>query len=405
MPRFEPFPGLRYDPDHVSLAEVVAPPYDVIAPGEQLVLREQSPYNSVRIELPDEEFGLDRYQAANQRLSDWQANGILRKDPIPSFYGYRMRYFDEAKNPRQTIGVIGALGLEPPGTAGIFPHERTTPKAKSDRLQLLQATRVNTSPIWGLSLAAGLSDALGVLEPPDGVIDVVTDADGIEHQLWPIADPTAIAWIADAVSGAPVVLADGHHRFETARNYQRQRHDEFADVEPASAPYDLVMALVVELVESQLSVQAIHRLISGLPGDFDLVGALGKHFDLTPAVSDATILEQMAQTDSLGLMTRDGAWLLRPSPATTAAAEQDLDASRLEVALNGLPGHEVVYQHGWDLASAAVGAGEAQAALLLRPVTVEQIASTGRGGERMPPKTTFFWPKPRTGFVFREVRG
>jgi len=403
VPRFEPFPGLRYDPDRVSLAQVVAPPYDVITAQERLNLQSQSPYNSVRIELPDEEPGLDRYQAAARRIADWEATGVLRRDPTPSFYGYRMRYLDDTGNPHRTIGVIGALGLEPPGTAGIFPHERTTPKAKSDRLQLLQATQVNTSPIWGLSLAAGLSDAL----EPSGSPDVVTDTDGIQHELWPITEPATIASISQAVSGAPIVIADGHHRFETARNYQRQRKesDPSAHAGDSFEAYDEVMALVVELVESQLSVRAIHRLISGLPPEFDLVGALEGYFDVTPAPPDASILQRMTDHDSLGLVTSDGAWLLHPKPETIAGADQDLDASRLELALAGLPEHDVVYQHGWDLATAAVNQGQAQAAVLLRPVTVDQIASTGRGGERMPPKTTFFWPKPRTGFVFREVRG
>ncbi|MDQ6613616.1 MAG: DUF1015 domain-containing protein [Actinomycetota bacterium] len=399
MPRFEPFRGLRYDPDRVPLARVVAPPYDVISPDERMALQAQSPYNSVRIELPDEDPGLDRYEAAARRIADWRAEGILRQDITERLYGYRMTYLDEAGHRRRTIGVIGALGLEPPGTAGIFPHERTTPKAKSDRLQLLQATRVNTSPIWGLSLARGLSEAL---ESPVR-FDRVTDAEGIEHELWPIIDPAAIAWISQAVSDAPVVIADGHHRFETALNYQGQRRAAGAD-SPGSQ--DSVMALVVELAEDQLSVQAIHRLIGGLPADFDLVGALGGYFELTPTEApDATILERMAGNDSLALVTPGGTWLLHPRPETTAAARQDLDSSRLEVALAALPEHELVYQHHWDLASGAVDRGEAQAAVLLRPVTVEQIASTGRGGERMPPKSTFFWPKPRTGFVFREVAG
>ncbi len=402
MPRFEPFLGIRYDPERVRLSDVVAPPYDVISTEERATLQKQSPYNSVRIELPDEDPGLDQYQAAAGRIARWQAEGVLRRDSTPSFYGYRMAYSDEAGTARHTIGVIGALGLEPPGAAGIFPHERTTPKAKSDRLQLLAATRVNTSPIWGLSLAAGLSDAL--VAPKSSV--PVVDADGIEHELWPITDVDAVAWISTAVSDAPLVIADGHHRFETALTYQARRKGEDADGDDGNRSYDSVMALVVELAEAQLSVQAIHRLITALPPGFDLVEALAGSFVLTPieyAAADAGLLERMVQADSMALITPSGAWLLHPKPDTTSSAGQNLDSSRLEVALAALPEHEVTYQHGLQRARHAVERGEAQAAVLLRPVTVEQIASTGRGGERMPPKTTFFWPKPKTGFVFREV--
>lgn len=393
-----PFCGLRYDPDRVRLDDVIAPPYDVISPDEQRALQERSPYNAVRIDLPDGAPGLDPYEAAARRIADWQAEGVLRREAQPSFYGYRMTYTDIAGDQRQTIGVVGALGLEPPGT-GIFPHERTTPKAKSDRLNLLQTTKLNTSPIWALSLAKGLSDDLVAPLQTDPVVD----AEAVTHELWPITDPAAIAGIAEAVSAAPLVIADGHHRFETALTYQSQRRAGEGPTD-SDQKYDSVMALVVELVDNQLSVRGIHRLVSGLPGDFDVLAALSPFFDLTPTeVADATILDRMEKAGGPAIVTPAGAWLLLARPETVEAADQDLDSSRLEVALAALPDHDVTYQHGWDLAVGAVDRGDAQAAVLLRPVTVDQIASTGRGGERMPPKTTFFWPKPRTGLVFREV--
>ncbi|MDQ1427351.1 MAG: hypothetical protein QOK39_827, partial [Acidimicrobiaceae bacterium] len=167
---------------------------------------------------------------------------------------------------------------------------------------------------------------------------------------------------------------------------------------------DSVMALIVELAEDQLCVQGIHRLISGLPEGFDVPGALAAFFDLAATdPPDASILGRMVRGGGPALATPTGTWLLEAKQATRDDADQDLDSSRLELALAALPEHDVAYQHGWDLAVDAVARSEAQAAVLLRPVTVDQIASTGRGGERMPPKSTFFWPKPRTGFVFREV--
>jgi uncharacterized protein (DUF1015 family) len=208
--------------------------------------------------------------------------------------------------------------------------------------------------------------------------------------------------VAALVTSAPVLIADGHHRYETATAYQAERRAETG--QPGA--YDLVMALIVELAEDELSVQGIHRLISGLPPDVDLLDTLAAAFDITPTEpADATITTRMTESGSMGLVTADGTWLLRPRADTTSAAAHDLDSSRLEVALATLPEHQVVYQHGWDHAAAAVAQGQAQAAVLLRPVTVEQIASTGRGGEKMPPKTTFFWPKLRTGLVIRQVPG
>jgi len=397
VPRFEPFAGLRYAAERVRLDDVVAPPYDVISPDEQAALERRSPYNVVRIELPRALDGADRYRAAARYLDEWRQSGILVRDPAPAFYGYAMFFADEAGRPRQTLGVVGALGLEPPGR-GILPHELTMPKPKGDRLELLRACRANTSPIWGLSLTTDLS---ALCRPGRQDVATCTDLDGVVHQSWPIADPATIEAVASAVSSSPVVIADGHHRFETALAYQAERR---AEPDAGPGPYDLVMALVVELAEDQLTVRPIHRLVSGLPEGFDLVAALATWFEVSPAPGpDATTGDRLSAAGALGLVTPQGAWMLRPRPVLNEAVDTGLDSSRAEVALASLPAHEVTYQHGWDLAVAAVTKGEAQAAVLLRPATVRQIAATGHGGARMPPKTTFFWPKPRTGVVLREV--
>jgi uncharacterized protein (DUF1015 family) len=276
------------------------------------------------------------------------------------------------------------------------------PKPKGDRLDLLRATQANLSPIWGLSLASGLS---GLIPGPGPGAPAAraTDADGAVHELWPLADPAVIAAVAGSVGSAPVVIADGHHRFETALAYQEERRAASGD---RSGDYDLLMAVIVELADDQLSVRAIHRLINGLPEGFDVVGALAGAFDLVATdPPDQDIGSRMVAAGSLALITPAGTWLARPRPEIEAEAPDGLDSSRLDQALVRLPSHELTYQHGWDLAAAAVAKGTAQAAVLLRPASVEQIAATGRGGERMPPKTTFFWPKLRTGLVFREVAG
>ena len=167
------------------------------------------------------------------------------------------------------------------------------------------------------------------------------------------------------------------------------------------------MALAVELAEEQLSVRATHRLINGLPGDFDLEAALSRDFEvLAIDPPDATVGIRMEEAGALALLTANGTWLLIPRAGSSPSSDpEDVDSMRLEPVLAKLPSHEVTYQHGWDLAAAAVAKGAAQAAILLKPPTVSQIAETGRGGKRMPPKTTYFWPKPRTGLVFREVGG
>jgi uncharacterized protein (DUF1015 family) len=397
VPRFLPFTGLRYSRSHVAaLDDVVCPPYDVISESERALLEARSPYNIVRLELPHDNGGGDRYQQAATLLDGWRDGGVLHRDKSPRFYGYRMRFTDPGGARRQTVGVIGALGVEAPGS-GVLPHEETTPKAKSDRLELLRATRANLSPIWGLSPGSGLSRHC---TPPEHPADHVTDEDRVVHELWPITEADRVAAITEAVGSQPVLIADGHHRYETALAYRHER----TALGSAGEDDDFVMALVVELAEEQLTVQAIHRLVLDLPDGFDLPAALEPWFDVTPtAPADRTIAGRMADAGALAVLTRSDTWLARPRPALAAAANHDLDSSRLDVALAQLPPHQLLFQHGWDHAAAAVAAGQADAAVLLRPATVAQIGDISRGGVRMPPKTTFFWPKPRTGMVVREL--
>jgi uncharacterized protein (DUF1015 family) len=225
----------------------------------------------------------------------------------------------------------------------------------------------------------------------------------VHHRLWRITQPGVVEAVAEAVAAAPVVIADGHHRYETALAYRDERRAAMGDRPGA---YDAVMAYVVELSEDQLMVRPVHRLLSGLPEGYDLVEALSPSFELTDAGATPPVAlpARMAESGALGLLTAGAAVLLRPRPEMLGGA-QDLDSSRLEVALAALPEHRVAYQHGVDHVAAAVESGAAQAGVLLRPASVAQIAETGRGGDRMPPKTTFFEPKPRTGMVFREVPG
>ncbi|MGO9856928.1 MAG: DUF1015 family protein, partial [Acidimicrobiales bacterium] len=334
------------------------------------------------------------YGTAARLLADWLATGTLRPDAGPALYPYRMT----TAAGETTVGVLGALGLAPAG-GDVHPHEETLPKPKSDRLDLLRATRANLSPIWGLSMAPGMT---ATFDPTDDepVADAYDD-DGVRHQLWVLSDPDAVAAVGAAVASAPVVLADGHHRYETARAYQAECR---AANGGRAGPHDLVMALVVELSENQLTVGAIHRTISGLPGGFDLVGALGQWFDVVRAgPADDRTLGALSDSNSLALVTGGKAYLLLPHPEVHAQVGNDLDSSLIASVLPGLPPHETMHRHGVGEAMEALRDGGAQAAFLLRPVTVKQIDEWANERRRMPPKTTYFSPKPRTGMVFRSL--
>ncbi len=398
MPRFEPFQGLRYRPETAPLDQVIAPPYDVISATERAHLASRHRANAVLVELPEADLSgqRDRYTVASDLFSRWQAKGILAADPVPSLYPYRMT----DPSGRATTGVIGALGLSEPGSeSDILPHEQTLPKPKSDRLDLLRATRANLSPIWGLSMAAGVTATFDPTDD-DPVADVYDD-DRVRHQLWLLSDADSVAAVRAAVATAPVVLADGHHRYETARAYQAECRQANGGI---AGPYDLVMALVVELSGDQLTVGAIHRTVSGLPEDFDLVAALAPWFDVVRAgAADDRTLGALADSHSLTLVTGGQAYLLLAHAEVQEQDGNDLDSNLIAGVLAALPPHEVMHRHSVGEAMQALRDGEGQAAFLLRPVTVGQIDEWANERRRMPPKTTFFSPKPRTGMVFRSL--
>jgi uncharacterized protein (DUF1015 family) len=395
MPRFEPFAGLRYDPS-VPLDAVIAPPYDVVGPEERAELAGRHPANAIHVELPvdDPAAGLDRYSHAAALLRQWSDAGTLLQDSGPVFYGYRMG----VPGGERTSGVIGALACEPIG-GDILPHEQTIPKDRSDRLDLLRACHMNTSPIWGLSLTEGLS---GLYQQTEPALARATDDDGVLHELWVIDDRSLIDAIRLSVDSSPVVIADGHHRYETALTYQVERRTKRDGL---GGDYDLVMALIVELAPDQLTVGPIHRLINGVPEGFDVVGTFSKWFDTVRAgPADEQVVGAVADTQALALVTGGDIWLLIPREGTYEAVGSDLDSSIVAMAIDAIPGAEVSHHHDWRTVVSTVVAGGADAAVLMRPVTVGQIGEWAHARRRMPPKSTYFHPKPRTGMVFRPVR-
>ncbi|HVW32047.1 MAG TPA: DUF1015 domain-containing protein [Acidimicrobiia bacterium] len=410
MPDLFPFPGLRYKgvaPDR-NLAAVTAPPYDVIDEEGRARLEAAHPRNAVHLILPRDVEPGDRYRRAAETFEQWRADGTLTADP-PHLYAYRMAFTDGTGRPRRMTGVVGALALSPPGDGMVLPHERTLPKAKSDRLELLRSVRANLEPIWGLSLAGGLSDLFEPAIAAGGPAASCFDEDGAEHCLFPI-DADRVAAIQAAVAGAPLVIADGHHRYETALAYQAERRAAGLD-DPGAGR---IMMLVVELAEDQLVVRPIHRLLTGIGDDFRnrlsqvcQVIPLGRN---SPAgVRD--LVAEMDRTGSMGLVHEAGLALLTVKPAALAAgldalpeALRDVDSALLEAVFDrvGPPG-EIEYRNDALTVAGLVEKGRADAAVLLRAVSVAQIEAVAEAGLRMPQKTTFFQPKPLTGLVFRAL--
>ena len=390
MPRFEPFAAIRYAPD--DLASVIAPPYDVLSDADVDALEARSLHNVVRIDVP--RGGEDRYDLAAKTLREWLDEEILVVDPQPSFTIYRMRFTDSAGARRDIAGVLGALEVVDLEAGGVLPHERTTAEASTDRLDLTRATAANLSPVWGLSLSTGLTE---LLVEPGEPLDAVTDA-GVEHVVERVTDPRRIAAIRGKLAADDVLIADGHHRYGVSRSYREEIREATGRTD---TPAELTLAFVNELIEEQLSVEAIHRLYTNIDVT-ELAEALARSFELIPTDRPGpATLAAMATKEFLVLFTREGTWRLQAKPGRFDGVRA-LDGGWLETALADVP-LTVTYQHGLDETLSEVDSGRASAAVLIRPVSVAEIERTAREGLLMPPKSTFFTPKLKTGFVIRSL--
>ncbi len=389
MPSFVPFPALRFAPG-TDLAAVIAPPYDVLSEADVDALAARDAHNIVHLDVPR---GERRYEAARAGLDAWLAEGVLVRDDRDSFTIYRMFFTDAAGQQRAISGVLGGLAVVDADADGVLPHERTTPKAVTDRLDLTRATAANLSPVWGLSLASGLTEALA--EPGEEVGRL--EVDGVVHVVERVSDPARIAAIAAVIAADDVLIADGHHRYAISRTY---RDEVRAATGRTDTEAEHTLCFVNEMVADQLSIEAIHRVYTGVELA-DLRAALAASFDLSPAPAPTReLLAEMVDRGRLVLLHPDGtAEWLTPRPGAFDGV-RDLDGALLEHALAGVDA-EVSYQHGLPEMLALVASGAVTAGVLIRPTSLAEIERTAREGLLMPPKSTFFTPKLRTGFVLR----
>lgn len=400
VPGFAPFPALRYHPD-IDLSRVTAPPYDVLHDTDVDALQARDEHNITHVDVPRPGDGADPYELAGRRLRSWIEAGVLVADPRPSYTLYRTRFTDAGGCARDIVGVFGALQVVDPAgpdtpQAGVLPHERTTHKASTDRLDLTHATNANLSAVWGLSLSSGLTKVLQAPGEPMGRVVV----DGVEHIVERVSDVYRVAAITAAVRADDVLIADGHHRYGVAQQYRDEVRAATGRTDTAA---ESTLAFVGELVADQLSIEAIHRLYDGLSAE-ELTAALAARFEIAPtARPSAETLTTMSSQGHLVLLTPgpDGvqAFTLTPKPAAFEGVRK-IDGALLEVALASTD-VQVSYQHGLPEMLAEVAGG--RCGVLIRPVAIAEIERTAREGLLMPPKSTFFTPKLRTGLVVRPL--
>ncbi len=441
MPQTAPFAALRYNLDHVgSLSNVIAPPYDVIDPELQDELYKKHPANCIRVILnrvePGDE-GDERYERAAKFVSQWSSEGVLQRESEPAFYVYHQQFEHEG----QTInrrGFMARVRIQPFGEGNIYPHEETHPKAKVDRLKLTNATKQNNSQIFGLypdpeNQVITLLDNACVSEPIEA-----TDHLGVRHVLWPITDREIIEQVSTLMDDKPMFVADGHHRYETASNYRAQLQEEQGPL-PEDHPANFVMTMLVGMSDPGMIVLPTHRLLRGTPcfESSQIIERLGDAFDCKTLAGGVAAADQawseMEAADEQGMIAlygvSDNTWVL--AKATPQAAQRiaglaeaqseqwrGLGVSLLHRLvidnLLGCEGHpKPTYVHDVSEVVEGIRGEGSQAesdsdepytlAALVMPAKLEHVEAISLHKERMPAKSTYFYPKLLSGLTFNPL--
>ena len=430
MAKIFPFRALRYDPAHVSLRQVVTQPYDKITPAMQAGYYEASPYNLVRIILgqrdPGDSEGNNVYTRAAYDFSEWRRRGILRHDGQPSLYAYSQEFTapGKARSRRYERRGFIALGQIEDYSAGVvFRHEQTLSKPKADRLELLRATRAHFGQIFML-----YNDPSGKLEvtlfPPRDPEITIADEYGVVHKLWQVSDPKVIANVSRGMADQKLIIADGHHRYETALNYRNERRAVAARPDP-EAPYERVMMTLINAHSPGTLILPTHRLVFGLPNfEPGPMVAASRFFygarDVSRDFDSSRPLALLPRTSpgetAMLAVTAKQAFLFQANPGTRHSALDAVSPRQAELDVVRL--HKVVLESVLNISEEAireqrnleylrdateavqrVRGGGANVAFLLNPVSIEQMTTIALAGDVMPQKSTDFYPKLLSGLA------
>jgi len=403
-----PFHGLRFDESKAGpLADLISPPYDVISDRDREALYARSPYNVVRVEEGVEEPGdtaaSNKYTRAKAALEAWIGAGVLKVDTSPAFYLYD-HYFALGGQRIRRRGFLGALRLYQEGRGIVRPHERTFPKAKTDRLKLLRATRTNTSPVFGLfadekGAVASALETWMVRGPARMVADARIGEE--RHMLWALDDRAVAEKLTAALKDQRVYIADGHHRYETGLAYLKEEIDA-AKIDFDEDSTHFTLAYLCALDDPGLRIFGTHRVVRGADAAID---------EIVPRNFAATVIERGAIDDA-----QPGIVLVRNGAFTELVPKPELDLSAMPESWRTLPvaqaeellieparklGGEVTYEH--DLEKAIAAARDGATTVLLRAVSADTLKKVADSWERLPQKTTYFYPKVPAGLVLRPL--
>jgi len=407
-----PFRGILYNTAKVKGGDVVAPPYDIITPEMRALLYEKSPHNIVRIdsgmELPGDNEAENKYIRAAGSMKTWIEEEILRKAPEPCFYAYEMDYRSGGERKRLR-GFFGLVRLEELGK-GVYPHEETHSKPKVDRLNLMSACEANTSPIFSLyhspeKRASGVVERATAAEP----YMEAEDLDGAIHRLWMIGGDEDTAAITRDLRNKSIYIADGHHRYETALEYRKIMMEKTGEV-TGQEPYNYVLMFLANISDGNITILPAHRIIKH--SRENALHRLSEYFEIrTMSLDDDISVLMKGKSQTFGFYQRGDSkqYLLRYRGAGLKSMHQalkGLDVSILhELILKDLlAASGIRYEMDPSVARGMVTEGGYDAVFFLNPTRVEDVENVALSSMRMPPKSTYFYPKVMTGFVINSLR-
>lgn len=421
----KPFKGMRFNCEKAGkIEELVCPPYDIISDAQREKYINTNENNIIRLELPK---GNDPYGNAKEVLQNWQKKGILKNEDKPAIYIYEEE-FTAYGNKNAVKGIICRVKIEEFSKGVILPHEFTLSKAKEDRLNLMKATNCNFSQIYSLYMDGGKNTTSKIDALSQGKPDIeLTDNDGVTHKLWIITDKTAVTDICSDFSDRKLYIADGHHRYETALNYRNYLRENGKAKEGDSCDYQMMM--LVDMEHPGLVVFPTHRILRDLE-NFDskkAMNACKEYFDVTEKTGINTIESELDSLYKEGkkafaFYTGGNNWTLLVLKSLdiiekllpkASKATQGLDVTVLHTLIlekifgidaeNMAKQINLTYTKIFDEAISSVQNKTAQAAFILNPTRVTEIRDVASAGEKMPQKSTYFYPKLITGLVMNEI--
>ena len=431
MARVRPFAAYRYVRPERDISAVTAPPYDIISPEQRAALLATDPHNVVALELP--EGPLDpaavhsRYENGAAIWADWRDQGVLVQDAEPAVYVLEQRFSHEGRSVRRHALIL-EVGLEPFDAGVVLPHERTLPKALGDRFELIKSTAANFSQVFGLfDDASGETEALFDRAMGSEPISTATDADGVESLLWAVTDLGFSAAVQLALADKRIFIADGHHRYNTALSYRDLRREEASALgaTPTDPAYDFVMMALTNMEDPELLVLPTHRAAdapgffdgdafwAGLTERFTVENVSAEHPIVAVDDSDRPVYLVKVRGDEVlrRVRVRDDIDLDDVITASQSSAWKHLDVAVLqELILEPLldihPDRpETLDRLSFikDARAALEASAEHDVVFILRPTGMDQLRQVAVGGETMPQKSTYFFPKLLSGLVLRSA--